>query len=107
MVWLRGHPYDYDNWAEITGEERWSYDEVLQYFKKSETFTGIGDGKYHCVIPHSFHNFVCSTPENYHGYSGEVTLSSPSFSPIAKYFLKAAEELGYKILDQNAPYQEG
>ncbi len=40
-----GHPFDYDNWSQITGETQWSYDEILPYFKKSETFTGVGDGK--------------------------------------------------------------
>jgi len=46
MVWLRGHPYDYDNFMAITGDERWSYDELLPYFKKSEIFTGEGERKF-------------------------------------------------------------
>lgn len=36
-----------------------------------------------------------------------MTLSPATFSPLAKYFVRAAEELGYPIIDQNAPYQEG
>lgn len=38
MVHSRGSPKDFDNWAAITGDESWSYENVLQYFKKSETF---------------------------------------------------------------------
>jgi choline dehydrogenase-like flavoprotein len=38
MVYLRGHPRDYDNWANITGDGRWSYKNVLPYFLKSEDY---------------------------------------------------------------------
>ncbi|ODM92652.1 Glucose dehydrogenase [FAD, quinone], partial [Orchesella cincta] len=89
MVWLRGHPYDYDNWGELTQDERWSYDELLPYFRKSETYTAA-DGD-----------------PSFHGFDGEVTVSSQSFGPISKYFVKAAEELGHRRVDLNAPYQEG
>jgi len=34
MMYVRGHRYDYDRWSEW-GNEGWSYDEVLSYFKKS------------------------------------------------------------------------
>jgi hypothetical protein len=44
---------------------------------------------------------------NFHGSDGPVNLSPPSFGPLTKYYLQAAEELGYPIVDQNAPYQEG
>ena len=32
MVWVRGHPEDFDHWAEL-GAGGWSYDEVLPAFK--------------------------------------------------------------------------
>lgn len=35
MLYVRGNKWDYDNWAAM-GNEGWSYDEVLPYFKKSE-----------------------------------------------------------------------
>ena len=35
MLYVRGHKWDYDHWAEL-GNEGWSYDEVLPYFKKAE-----------------------------------------------------------------------
>jgi choline dehydrogenase len=35
MVYLRGHPDDYDGWAQL-GNRGWSWDEVLPYFTKSE-----------------------------------------------------------------------
>jgi len=46
MAYVRGHPYDYDTWAEL-GNEDWSYDDLLPYFKRSENFQADGDMEYH------------------------------------------------------------
>lgn len=35
MMYSRGHPRDYDQWAQ-TGARGWSFDEVLPWFRKSE-----------------------------------------------------------------------
>jgi choline dehydrogenase len=35
MVYLRGHPEDYNDWARL-GNPGWSWDEVMPYFKRSE-----------------------------------------------------------------------
>lgn len=45
MLYSRGHPRDYDDWAE-SGCEGWSYREVLPYFRRSET-NWRGDSLYH------------------------------------------------------------
>ena len=34
--WSRGDSSDYDHWAKLVGDERWSYERQLPYFKKSE-----------------------------------------------------------------------
>jgi choline dehydrogenase-like flavoprotein len=36
--WSRGDARDYDQWAKMVGDKRWSYDGLLPYFRKSETF---------------------------------------------------------------------
>ena len=45
MLYLRGHPSDYDQWRQM-GNEGWSYADVLPYFKKSEG-SWRGEDKYH------------------------------------------------------------
>ncbi|WP_269929396.1 GMC family oxidoreductase [Aminobacter sp. HY435] len=36
MMYMRGHRSDYDNWRDL-GCDGWGYDDVLPYFKRSET----------------------------------------------------------------------
>src|SRR6266567_8630346 len=45
MLYVRGNPADYDGWAQM-GCRGWSYDEVLPFFRKSETYRGNGDPAY-------------------------------------------------------------
>ena len=35
-AWTRGDAANYDHWARIVGDERWSYKNMLRYFKRSE-----------------------------------------------------------------------
>src|ERR1035438_9915746 len=35
MLYVRGNRWDYDHWASL-GNEGWSYDEVLPFFKRAE-----------------------------------------------------------------------
>ena len=45
MFAMRGHPADYDQWAQM-GARGWSFADVLPYFRKSEN-SWRGDGPYH------------------------------------------------------------
>ena len=36
MLYVRGARSDYDGWARLLGDDRWSYDNILPYFKKAE-----------------------------------------------------------------------
>lgn len=40
MLYVRCHPKDYDNWANITGDPTWRYENVLPFFKKSLDYHG-------------------------------------------------------------------
>ena len=37
MVYMRGHPFDYNSWAENYGLKEWSFEKCLPYFKRSES----------------------------------------------------------------------
>ncbi|MEN9598407.1 MAG: hypothetical protein RL596_718 [Bacteroidota bacterium] len=88
MAYVRGNKVDYDEWAAL-GNEGWSYDDVLPYFKKSESNEDFG--------------------AEYHGQGGElnVTLAREP-SEFANAFVEACAEAGIqKNGDYNGPIQEG
>ncbi|RBY97995.1 choline dehydrogenase [Blastococcus sp. TF02-8] len=48
MIYIRGARADYDEWAELTGDPSWSYDQVLPLFKRMED-NARGADEYHGV----------------------------------------------------------
>lgn len=88
MIYIRGHARDYDRWRQL-GLEGWSYEDVLPYFKKSETHQ---DGE-----------------NAWHGGAGPLHVSeSPLDSPLYRAFLQAGVEAGYsRTRDFNGLSQEG
>ena len=46
MICVRGHPRDYDKWAEEEGCHGWGYGDLLPYFRRSEDYEG-GEDEYH------------------------------------------------------------
>lgn len=84
LIYQRGHPDDYNDWARL-GNEGWSYDEVLPYFKKSENIR-INELK----------------NSSYHGTAGYLDIDySPFKYPLERTFKKAGQELGYEWGDPN------
>lgn len=89
MVWLRGHPRDYDGWAQ-RGARGWSFDEVLPYFRRSET--------------------APDTTDPLRGTEGPIRVTRPRLSggTLADAFVQAGGEAGYPVLsDFNGAEQEG
>jgi choline dehydrogenase-like flavoprotein len=89
MVYMRGHPADYDEWADA-GNLGWSYAEVLPYFRKSENNESLGDSPFH-------------------GKGGLLNVSDHGrINPITNAFLNAAESLQLpRRVDFNGDDQEG
>lgn len=87
MLYVRGHAWDYDHWAEL-GNEGWSYKEVLPYFKKCE------------------HNEVFE--DDYHGKNGLLNVSKIRHKNKAvDDFVKTGSSIfGYNE-DFNGENQEG
>jgi choline dehydrogenase len=46
MIYIRGAKADYDEWAELTGDPSWSYDQVLPLFRRMED-NARGADRYH------------------------------------------------------------
>jgi len=38
LQYMRGHPKDYEAWANITGDPEWNYENIIQHFKAVENF---------------------------------------------------------------------
>jgi choline dehydrogenase len=48
MIYIRGARADYDEWAELTGDQSWSYDHVLPLFRRMED-NARGADRFHGV----------------------------------------------------------
>ncbi len=84
MVYIRGARYDYDGWAAL-GCTGWSWNEVVPYFLRAETFEGA--------------------PSQTHGSSGPLGVAPLRVvHPLAEAFLKSCGEVG---MSRIADYCEG
>jgi choline dehydrogenase-like flavoprotein len=88
MVYIRGHRTDYDHWASL-GNEGWSYNDVLPYFKKAQNQERGGS--------------------EYHGTGGPLNVADlREPNPYVRRFIDAAKEMQYRETDDfNGPDQEG
>lgn len=88
MNWVRGNPWDYDNWEKL-GVNGWSYADCLPYFKKAETFDKGANA--------------------YRGGEGPMQIETcEAKNPLYQAFLKAGEQAGLpNVGDHNAFRQEG
>ena len=82
MVHNRGQREDYDHWAAL-GNRGWSYEDVLPYFKRTESALGLGD-------------------DALRGRSGELKVTANDWMhPVCDAFIRGAGELG---IAQNPDY---
>jgi choline dehydrogenase-like flavoprotein len=88
MIYIRGFASDYDAWAKL-GNDGWSYEDVLPYFRKSE------------------HNEVYEN--DLHGRGGPLNVANPcSPSEASAAFLKTAKSLQIpQVDDLNVPQPDG
>ena len=87
MLYVRGHKWDYDHWANL-GNDGWSYDEILPYFKKAEHNEKFDD--------------------NFHGQNGPLNVSKIRHenTPVKDFVKTASKIFGYND-DFNGEDQEG
>ncbi|MDB5987230.1 MAG: FAD-dependent oxidoreductase [Nevskia sp.] len=92
MCYIRGHAWDYDHWAEL-GNEGWSYNDVLPYFRRMENYEPGVDAR----------------NAQYHGTGGPLNVAQYRYlNPLMKVFVEAAQQAGYAATDDfNGAQQEG
>ena len=88
MLYVRGQAADYDLWSQL-GNQGWSYDEVLPFFKKSESFERGSD--------------------EFRGQGGELNVADMIENhPLLDAYIQSGEELGYEHNpDYNGAKQDG
>ncbi len=80
LIYIRGQPADFDDWAALNGARGWSYREVLPYFKRSEKYEGGAS--------------------EFHGASGELGVADlRNDHPYCEAWLAAGKEAGYPATD--------
>ncbi len=42
-IWARGHKHDYDRWADLSGDDGWSYENALRIYRRIEDWQGPAD----------------------------------------------------------------
>ena len=97
-VYIRGHAWDYDHWAEL-GCEGWSYREVLPYFRQSEHYEPLaaaGGEKAQALA-------------EYHGQGGPLNVKDrSSTNRIGLAFIEAGQQADFALNDDfNGAQQEG
>ncbi len=85
MLYIRGDGSDYDAWAQA-GCRGWSYDEVLPYFRKSETYvSGQGETR---------------------GATGPLQVEDyRTILPLTHRFVEAAQEAGHRFREDLNGYE--
>ena len=75
MIYMRGQQFDYDRWADATGDDRWRWDKVLPLFLRTEDHHGGAS--------------------NFHGAGGEWRVEKQRLRwDILDAFREAARETG-------------
>ncbi|KAL2815099.1 hypothetical protein BJX63DRAFT_169417 [Aspergillus granulosus] len=82
--WSRGDAIDYNQWAKIVGDNRWSYDGLLPYFRKSEAFFDANADS----VQHGFHGPVHVTAVS----AGSSGRKYPLREPIRDAWLEVGEK---------------
>jgi choline dehydrogenase len=88
MVYVRGHPLDFDGWAQA-GADGWAFADIAPYFERMENAHDIGD--------------------SWRGRAGPVHVTrGERRNPLADAFVEAGRQAGFGVTaDYNGERQEG
>ncbi|WP_200844379.1 GMC family oxidoreductase N-terminal domain-containing protein [Rhizobium sp. 18065] len=102
MIYMRGQARDYNTWSELTGDERWAWENVLPAFKAHEDHYRLDKG----ADPQTGDN---SRFSDLHGHGGEWRIEKQRLRwDILEAFADAAVEAGIpRSADFNGGDNEG
>ncbi|OAN92290.1 GMC family oxidoreductase [Sulfitobacter geojensis] len=93
MIYMRGQARDYDNWANLTGEKAWNWENSLADFKSHEDHYKLDDG----ADPVTGDN---SRFSDMHGHGGEWRIEKQRLRwDVLDSFSDAAAQTGIKKTD--------
>ena len=93
MIYMRGQARDYNNWAKLTGEPDWAWDNALQDFKAHEDHYKLDDG----ADPVTGDN---SRFSDTHGHGGEWRVEKQRLRwDVLDSFAEAATQTGIEKTD--------
>ena len=89
MAFVRGQAQDFDTWSQM-GNQGWSYDDVLPFFKRMESYEADGD-------------------DTFRGREGPLRVTNPEpANPLLATIIQAAGQVGIKHNpDYNGATQDG
>jgi choline dehydrogenase len=88
MIWSRGHKSDWDHFAAESGDDGWSYSNVLDIYRRIEDWQGAPDPKRR-------------------GTGGLVVVEQSPVSPIVRALCEGAQSVGIpQFADQNGVMME-
>ncbi|KAF4979747.1 hypothetical protein FZEAL_4104 [Fusarium zealandicum] len=92
LCWTRGSVSDYDGWEKL-GNKGWSWNDMLPYFKKSESFSSNAPSR-------EAQDLRIRPDSTVHGSNGSVHVSYPRyFYGQSSNILDGFSELGIPIID--------
>jgi choline dehydrogenase len=108
MIYIRGQREDFDHWREL-GNEGWGYDDLLPYFKRTETFEILNDPDVTRGLDLGGRPVSEQIDPAFHGTDGPVNVAPlRSVNPMCNVFLEAAKQAGYSYnADFNGAGQSG
>jgi choline dehydrogenase len=91
MIYMRGQSRDYDQWAALTGDDTWRWDQCLPYFRQHENHWRLDPDQ------------AAQTPEAFkalHGHGGEWRVEKQRLRwDVLDAFAQAAQQAGIPATD--------
>jgi choline dehydrogenase len=91
MIYMRGQSRDYDQWATLTGDDAWRWDQCLPYFRRHENHWRLDADQ------------AAQTPEDFkalHGHGGEWRVERQRLRwDVLDAFAEAAQQAGIPATD--------